>query len=221
MPPRRKRHDPRPLRLLQSRPKPSRELEMAEMVGGKLKFMTSAVAGKLGNRHDAGTRDQDMEGQSTLQESVRKSRNRSRIQEVHRNDFGTADSFQGSFSSRDIARRNEDARTSFEKNPNRFAPQSGIAAGNDRDLAPKIDAPDHVGCRRGRSESRADRRLWCRHRCTSLRRLRFRRISPDSSRFQPGEHLSGESLNLAPIGLSFLFDWGDAECRAAHVDKLL
>src|SRR4029077_16332552 len=76
MPPPRKRHDASALRLLQGRPKLSRELEMAEMVGGELKFMTSAVAAKLGHRHDAGTCDQDMEEQSSLQESVHKSRNR-------------------------------------------------------------------------------------------------------------------------------------------------
>jgi hypothetical protein len=45
------------------------------------------------------------------------------------------------------------------------------------------------------------------------------RISPDRCRFQSGEHLSGESLNLAPIALSFLVDWGDAERRAARFDK--
>ena len=140
-----------------------RELEVAEVVGRQLHLVAACVP--LRPAGGAGVVDQDVERTDAAEPAGREVLDRSGVDEVEPGDFDALDAGEGVGGAAGVARGDRDRCASPGKCAGDFEADAGVATGNDRVVARKVYAGEHVLGGRGGRERRADRDLLAGHAC--------------------------------------------------------
>jgi len=139
---------------LQGGPQPRRQLEVTQVVGGELHFVTARIAGQR-HGHDARTVDQDVQRRAASEETFGESIDGGRIGEVHRLDFDI-DALESLARLGEVASRDDDAGAGGVEGPGGFGTDTRVATGHDGGLAGQVDAGEHLVRRAGHAETGVD-----------------------------------------------------------------
>lgn len=120
---------------------------MAQVIRRELQFAAARIELSLGQRHDAGAVNKDVQRLALGEEARSESVDRSGVEQVQRPQFGARHAGHLLRRARDVSRRHDHARAGSEEDAHGLEAETRIAAGDDRRLAREAGAGHHLACR--------------------------------------------------------------------------